>query len=373
MKRGYLGSAEVNTYEYWSGGKSSHELKCNETILYSEIDLCQSYAQYAKSEQELQIHYSKMDEMYMCLKAVEMCGSDDDLLRCAGAVIGNMKSQGCFSINFASIEEENKYIDKLVEDLKQALSAGGDVDVTNPEFDKWFEEDVVAYNYYQTPSGKMKERPQLLGATSTGNDDYTSKVKDGALAFLYHGANEENVFAGCRNEDEMTAKIFVQGKTKAWFASSGTNMTQKSINNAINSGIVDKTGGLSQEEAIDALRNECVEGGLNGTGLGWVQIVMAIATAISVTISLVAMIVKFVQENKSSAEYDYDEECPYDGFYSPSDDDYVERAKKTINEMLDDSEGLSQNELFAVLGIAGVGIIGSIALMMNGKKKREHE
>lgn len=373
MKRGFLGNAEVSTYQYWSEGKNSHELKCNETILYAEIDLLQSQAQYCKKSDELQKLYSKMDEMYICIKAVEMCGADDDLLRCAGAIIGNMKKEGCFSKRFDNLDDENRYLDGLIEELRQSLSpeTETEVPVTNASFDDWFEENVVEYNYYNSPSGKSKTKPLgSLGAT-TGNDSFSSQMKDSALSLLYYGANQDNVLEGCRDEDEMVAKMYTQGQTIAWFSASGTNMTEKSIKTTIRSGIIDKTGGLSQDQAIDSFRNECV--GVSGLGrLGWVQLVIAIASAVSAIITLITQIIankRSVIDNLSLL--DYDDECPYSQWASPENDDYIRQAREEIQKQLDQASGMSTTELLAVLGIAGAGIIGSLAMRKNRRNNEE--
>lgn len=365
MKRGFLGTAEVTTYEYWSGGKSSHELKCNETILYSEIDLCQSYAQYCKTAEKLQEQYSKMDEMYMCIKAVEFCGSDDELLRCAGAIIGNMKTEGCFSIAFDNIEDENRYLDGLVEELREKLSPENDtmVSVTNTEFDEWFDENVVAYNYYQTPNGRFKEMPQMLGATSTGNDDYTSRMKDSAMSLLYYGADKNLLYDGCTSRDEMNAKIYSSGKAVGWFASKGTNMTEKSINNAIQSGIIENTEGLSQTEAIEKFKRQSA--GLEGLGDGGVTaIITLVIMAISAIAGLITSIAKIVQSVRTDDIPDYEEE-PDPPSFAPDKADF-----ENMKAELEKQTGLSTTELIAVVGVAGVGLIGALIMMFGKKEKR---
>lgn len=373
MKREFLGNVEVTTYEYWSEGKNSHDLKCNETILYAEIDLLQSQAQYCKKSDELQRLYSKMDEMYICIKAVEMCGADDDLLRCAGAIIGNMKVEGCFSKNFSNLDDENRYLDGLIEELRASLQPDTDTDVNvlNSSFDDWFEENVVAYNYYNTTSGASKQKPAgALGAT-TGNDSYSAQMKESALSLLYYGANKDNVLEGCRNEEEMLAKIYTQGQTIQWFAASGTNMTEKSIKATIRSGIIDKTGGMSQDEAIDSFRNECVEG-MNGLGrLGWAQVVIAIAAAVTAIVTLITEIIKNKRGRVDNANlFDYEDDCPYGEWASPEDDDYIRQARAEIAKQIKESSGLSKNEILALLGIAGAGIVGAIAIIFGKKKKQ---
>lgn len=369
MKRGFLGSTEVDNFGYWTDGKSSHELKCNESILYSEIDLCQSEALHCKTKADLQKRYSHMDRMYLCLKAIEFCGDNDDLLRCAGTIIGNMETTGCFAIDFDSVEEENQYLDRLVDQLKYELS-NDEIVVTNKTFEDWFEENVVAYNYYNTPNGKSKKMPPFMGAT-TGTDDYHAKLKESATALMYYGANKNNLYEGCRNEDELTQKIFAQGKAVEWFASSGTNMTQKSILNVIRSGIMEKTG-MTQEEAIYQFREEAVDhNGLKGLGIAPVVIATIISVACAIIGQVISAIVAYRRE-KRAYEYEKEQECPYDPAYdAPSYDDFVARAKGTMDEILSESSGLSNTELYAVLGIAGMGVVGGIYMMMSKKNKND--
>lgn len=363
-----LGSASVDVYTYWSGGKNSHELKCNETILYSEIDLSQSYAQFCKTHEALQFHYNRMDEMYLCLKAVEFCGENDDLLRCAGAIIGNWKSDGSLSMRFESVEDENRYLDGLVAELRDSLSPEQEteVDVTNPEFDGWFEENVVQYNYYNTPTGKSKTMPvgmAGLGAT-TGNDDYSAKMKDSAMTLLYHIADKENVMDGCRDEDEMIMKRYSANKAVNWFANQDTNMTQKSIENCIKSGIFEQTEGQSPDDVVNDLKSG---NGMSGLGMEPITIVMIVVAAITTICSLIATLVKAkysaMTQQAMAEEYEPD---PY-GF-APEEDDFIRNAKAQINQMLEESSEMSIGEILAVVAIAGVGIFGSAMILKKNAK-----
>lgn len=379
-KRGSLGSTEVNVYEYWTDGKSSHELKCNETILYSEIDLCQTQAQYSKTQKDLQSNYSRMDLMYMCIKAIEFCGSDDETLRCAGAIIGNMKSEGCFSIDFDTIEDENRYLDGLVAELSEKLDErGSTIPILDEEFDAWFEANVVAYNYYETPNGKSKViTPELLELgrlSGSSNDQYSAKMKDSAMSLMYYGANKKNLYEGCSNEDEMASKVYTQGQTINWFATAGTNMTTQSIKNCIKSGIMDKTEGLSQEEAIDRFRNESVDkknGRTNGLGDA-IAIITLIVTAISVIAGLISSILKARAQSRQAYDFQQDQDAPWSPECAPNEDDWVKKAKESMQDMLDGSSSLTTGEVIAVASIAGIGIIGAIIMLFSSGKKKENE
>ena len=50
----FLGSTEVDVNNYWTEGKNSQQLRCNETVLYAEIDCCQELAAIAKTKEQLQ-------------------------------------------------------------------------------------------------------------------------------------------------------------------------------------------------------------------------------------------------------------------------------------------------------------------------------
>lgn len=366
-----LGSAEVDVYKYWSGGKNSHELKCNETILYSEIDLSQSYAQFCKTNEALQVYYNKMDEMYLCLKAVEFCGDNDDLLRCAGAIIGNWKSDGSLSMRFESIEDENRYLDGLVAELRDSLSPEQEteVDVTNPEFDKWFEENVVQYNYYNTPLGKSRTMPvgmNGLGAT-TGNDSYSEQMKGSAMSLLYYVADKDKLYDGCRDEDEMLMKTYSSVKSVNWFANQDTNMTQKSIENCIKSGIAEQTEGKSPDDVVEGLKHDD-ENGVNGLGYVPVELIVTlVVTAIVIACKLISNLVKSKYAAKAqqvmAEEYQPD---PYG--YAPEEDDFIRNAKAQINQMLEEGSEMSIGEILAVVAIAGVGIFGSAMILKKNAK-----
>lgn len=373
-KRGFLGSAEVDVYQYWTEGKNSHELKRNETILYAEIDLCQSKSEYCcKTDEDLQEQYSRMDLMYVCLQSISICGSDDESLKCAGAWIGNRIKEGAFSKSFTSVDEENLYVDALISELKEFLKSNDYIDVLNRDFDEWFMSNVVEYNYYNTPNGKTKYRPVSgLGAT-TGNDDFSSKMKKSAMSLMYYGANTDNLYEGS-DEELVSAKLFSQNRAVQWFAGAGTNMTTESIASNIKSGIIESTGGLSQEEAIYSFREEAVDykNGTKGVGELFTLIVTLVSTAITIALS----IIKMVQANKAKGYYTdselaIEQSAPDPDSYAPSYDDYVEGAKAEMQDILNQSSSLTKEEMIAVGCVAGVGVIGAIAMLFTGKKDKQ--
>lgn len=368
MKRGFLGTTEVDTINYWTDGKSSQQLKCNETNLYALIDLCQESVEVAETVSERQLQYSLMDKYFLCLQAIDLAGADDDALRTYGQIIANMEDRGSFKIQFDTLEEENRYVDSLVEELMEGVAE----ETFNLEFMKWYEEVVVSYNYYQNLDGsRTKSAPRLgrLGAIYS-DDYYSKKAKESGMALLYVACNKGDVLDGCVDKNEMQNKLLYQGQTYNWLASCGTNMTKISVMANIKAGIKANTGLSSADEALDAFKAESIEEG-NKKGMGELVmlIITLVLTAVSIIVKLITEILKTRQAEASArmAQAEAEAISPDLAEYAaPAYRDYSDKIAE-MDEMLMDANKMSALDF---LPIVGMGAVAIIALLLS-KKRRE--
>lgn len=303
-KRGFLGSVEVSTDGYWTEGKGSQQLRCNETVIYAEIDTCQEYVSIAKSKEDVQEQYSMMDMYYMCLRAIDFYALDENKLRMAGVVIGNMIREGEFSVDFPSLEEENENLVRLIEVMRIRVDAGEKE--TNLNFAEWYADNVVNLNYYHNPDGsKTKDKPRLQGVGATQSNDYwTEEVKKGAMFMLYLVTDTDGNGGDAR---AVARKKMQQNKHLNYIHGVGNNLTLNSMLAIAKGGIVNQTG-QKPEDVLEAFKMEANRSGVRGLGdpvsaaIGIAALVGTILSAVASAVTIVIAIVNAVKSNKAAEQ-----------------------------------------------------------------------
>lgn len=377
-KRQYLGSTDIRQ-DYWSGGKDSRELKLNETLLYAEINCCNSMISICDTYQEAQKEYNKQDLMYLCLVAVERSGSDYNKLSRYGNVIGNMIGEGKIYRAYSSLDEENSNLDLMIDEME--LREPYAETCNDVEFLAWFEEKVLGYNCYRNYDGSITyDRPKIvsgLNGLGGGNDTFSEKMVEAGTYMLYLVNDNRDVYEGCVDEMEMSHKMINQRNYMNWFGHANTNMTYDSILVNARSGIIEKTK-RSPKEALNELKGD----GVSGLG-DPIAILSLVLTAISVLTALAKLIVESVQQSRL---LDYANELQNN---EPSGDDMLAAAPdgadyggKRIAELKDELDKLeNKSEIYEkisspafVAGIVAVFVvIFGAAIYSSRKKKRNHE
>ena len=377
-KRQYLGSTDIRQ-DYWSGGKDSRELKLNETLLYAEINCCNSMISICDTYQEAQKEYNKQDLMYLCLVAVERSGSDYNKLSRYGNVIGNMIGEGKIYRAYSSLDEENSNLDLMIDEIE--LREPYAETCTNEEFLAWFEEKVLGYNCYRNYDGSITyNRPKIvsgLNGLGGGSDTFSEKMVEAGTYMLYLVNDNRDVYEGCLDEMEMSHKMINQKNYMNWFGHANTNMTYDSILVNARSGIIEKTK-RSPKEALNELKGD----GVSGLG-DPIAILSLVLTAISVLTALAKLIVESVQQSRL---LDYANELQNN---EPSEDDMLAASPdaadyggKKIADLKDELDELeNKTDIYEkisspafVAGIVAVFVvIFGAAIYSSRKKKRTHE
>lgn len=371
-KRGFLGNTEIETQTYWTNGKGSHELKCNETNLYAMIDLCNERVEkIAKTNQEVQDQYNKMDLYYLCLKAIEQFGSDDKKLEKAGAIIGNYKLMGEFSKNYSSIDEENEHVEILINRMNEEINQN--VVSLNKQFEDVYKDIVLDYNYYQTiETGKSKTLIKGLGASYYSDEDYSKKIKDGAMSMLYSVCDRDKLYDGCSNRDNMLQKIYEQENQIQWFVNAGTNMTKYSIISNIESGIIAATG-KEANETLNDFKKEAVEKKGLGDPSAALTIIIIVSVAIATIVSIVTTIISIKKSKDESEALRLASEAPDIEYAAPDYSDYdLAALEAQMNQAIKNAEesGMSNLDILLIAGVGLATIIGAAAIVNINKKKQ---
>lgn len=368
QKRGMLGSAEIDISNYWTNGKGSQELRCNETVIYAEIDVCQAYVSIAKTQEEVQDQYSKMDMFYLCLEAIELYHSDASALRKAGVVIGNMLADGCFSIDFGSIEEENKYVCQLVVDMQRRVENWSEKG-ENSNFMEWYVPNVCDLNYYHNADGtKTVDKPKLMGVGATYTDDYWSKqMKEGGMYCLYLVTDTDGSNGG--DQKKIERKKMQQMKHLNYMHGAANNMTINSMLRNAEAGIVEKSG----KTPSDCLKQLKTEKEVGTKGLGFIEIVAAIVSAI---VAIIKMVQQYKAQKEEIRQMVQDESAaePTENQMNqnkPSPDDWLkmvaeeeqkanelEKAAKKAAEQYDDAKDGDEKKTSPLVWIGGAALAG---------------
>lgn len=368
QKRGVLGSADIDISNYWTNGKGSQELRCNETVIYAEIDVCQAYVSIATTQEEVQEQYSKMDMFYLCLEAIELYHSDASALRKAGVVIGNMLADGCFSLDFGSIEEENKYVCQLVVDMQRRVQNWNEKG-ENSNFMEWYVPNVCDLNYYHNADGtKTVDKPKLMGVGATYTDDYWSKqMKEGGMYCLYLVTDTDGSNGGDKKKIER--KKMQQMKHLNYMHGAANNMTINSMLRNAEAGIVEQSG----KTPSDCLKQLKTEKEVSTKGLGFIEIVAAIVSAI---VAIIKMVQQYKAQKEEIRQMVQDESAaePTENQMNqnkPSPDDWLkmaaeeeqkanelEKAAKKAAEQYDDAKDGDEKKTSPLVWIGGAALAG---------------
>ena len=403
-KRGFLGTTEVDTEDYWTNGKGGQQLKLNETNLYAEIDLCQEILVNCENALEEQEQYRRQDVLWLCLKAVEYAGADDNLLRKGGRIIGNMATAGMCSRLYTTMDGENAMLEVLCKQLKERMQNDAE-SISNPTFNDWFEEVVVECNYYQNLDGsKTKDKPRLfgLGATET-KDSYSKQLKENSVTLMYAVQDTDDLYEDCTDKRELKYKLQGQIETVQWFANSGTNMTNYSVKQNIKSGLCKSLEVKNQKEALAKFKKECAnaysETEPNGLGCGIISSI--IAAIIVLVLALVKMITAIVQQKREAqlakatelassqpTQEELEMNMPTAGDYDNSAleiemqkaQDALAESNENLNKIVAESQNTETSEeedntmLYVGLGVGGVVLVGSVAFVaVRASKKKKSQ
>lgn len=384
-KRGFLGSTEVDVTNYWSAGKGSEELRCNETILYAEIDALQEEVTIAESQDEVQECYNKMDMFFMCLKAIDKYALDADLLHKAGVVIGNMVEAGDFSQSYASIEDENKAVDARVEEMYRRTEDYHETHV-NDNFMMWYKDNVELYNYYNNFDGTQTiDKPHLSGLRGDETYDVNSaEVKKSGPYFLYVVADVTGDDAGKKKAQVRAKKAKHQQWMRDMANKSQSNLTYASIKAASRSGIMapraanpaTQVGGLGHKPEYIVERLKRNDKAVQGLGCGASLIITIISIVASVLIAILNMIIAIfnqkaqVERTRQAqiAQQMQAEQLAAQGYdvngFMPSEDDWIDFDGDGV---ISEGEMQASNVLTSPwLWLGGAALVGTVLLLGSG-------
>ena len=374
-KRGFLGSTEVDVNDYWTEGRGSQQLRCNETVLYAEIDCCQELAAIAKTKEQLQEQYGRMDMFYLCLQAVKFYHADAALLRCAGVVIGNMVNEGCFSGDFESIEEENLFVDELVDELQDRTEAFSEVE-GNDNFMNWYKDNVLDLNYYHNYDGSKTDTPRLNGlGAAMSSDEYSKMAKDGGMYLLYLVTDTDGKDG---KPEQISKKKLKQNKFLQYMHNSGTNVTRQSILANAKSGIIAKSG-TEPAKTLERFKEEARESQKKDVkGLGW--LVTLISIIVTAVVMIVKMVVTAVQAKREAEAQQYidslDLQAPTEDELRgacPEHDDYLIKIEETKGRIADSEEKIQNTWLWSGLGVFATAVAGLVLVKLKLKRKLKGE
>lgn len=376
-KRGMLGSVEVDVENYWTAGKDSQELRCNETVLYAEIDDCQSDAKIAKTRDDVQAAYNRMDMFWLCLQAISRYALNSDLLRKAGVVVGNLVQEGRLSLSYTSVAQENANVVAMAEEMYRRTENFRE-EAENSNFMVWYVENVLDLNYYQNTDGtRTVDKPRLdgLGATST-SDQWSAKMKDAGAYLLYHVSDAKKQKG--MDQKAVARKMAEQEKMLTWLHNSSNNMTRNSILANARSGIKEQTGMTPQDALLTMGRQS--QSGTKGLGEP-ITIIAIVVAAIYLILKVVSAVMAAKYQNEVNKAYAdaLNNDAPDEGSLNaaaPANSDFTKDIADIIAAFSDEAEEVSteesiwSNPLLWIGGVSAIGLLGIFAVKASKKSKK---
>ena len=140
-----------------------------------------------------------IDVYVLCLHAAQHCAQHYTKLEKAGEVIGDMLLHGAFDLQSLNAVERDANLDSLFDKFEELYSGDHEL-AKNPEFEAWFNENVVARNKVglsSTAQATVKKslKTAKIGASGdyTENADLAKYFADSGTYFLYTYFTDEQL------------------------------------------------------------------------------------------------------------------------------------------------------------------------------------
>lgn len=197
-----IGDQDQLTYWLDDTRTSSNTQAVNNLLSMINEKLSELY--YLQLDKTAQIErYNAIDLLVVCLRFAKRYAGQSDLLRHAGRIIGSYAASGSFDTNDTSDDSRSAHLDSLFEAILADLDNGKNTK-SDPEFDRWFEQQVVALNHIGLSAAQIAaadqwaaDQEQHVGATDYGDiSEYLNNSQD---YFLYLYIPDSEVGSWSRN------------------------------------------------------------------------------------------------------------------------------------------------------------------------------
>lgn len=228
--------------------------------------------------------YNAIDLLVVCLRFAKRYAGQSDMLRRAGRVIGSYAASGSFDTNDTNDDSRSAHLDILFAAILDDLDNSKNTQ-SEPEFDRWFEQQVVALNQVGLSAAQQAaadqwavDQEQRVGATDYGDiSEYLNNSQDYFL-YLYIPDSEVGSWSKSIQTKRKKQQEVYQYCLKIFRQVYGDESAMQRI---IRSSII-RTFGATPEQVLDRLRRSGSIGEpITLTAAAIVEIIIAVVGAIA--------------------------------------------------------------------------------------------
>lgn len=187
------GIGDVKSYNYWTDNTNSISNTQAVNTLLVKINTAAVRATKLKgiSDDERLVYLNQLDLFVICLSAAQEFADNPEMLRRAGAVIGDMLKTGEFQYMSLDNNSRDEHLDMLFERYSSMLSKTDESITDNPKFTEWWQKNVLDRNKVYLSEEQQHQVMQAavdgIGAAKDGwqNADIGKYLNNSAKYFLY--------------------------------------------------------------------------------------------------------------------------------------------------------------------------------------------
>ena len=193
--------SQEQLWEYWNDNTDciSNTQAVNTLLLLINRNYIEITRLAGMTREDKIANLNDIDVYVLCLHAAQHCAQHYKKLEKAGAVIGDMILNGAFDLQSLNAVERDANLDSLFDKFEELYSGDHEL-AENPEFEAWFNENVVARNKVGLSSAaqatvKKSLKTAKIGASGdyTENADLAKYFADSGTYFLYTYFTDEQL------------------------------------------------------------------------------------------------------------------------------------------------------------------------------------
>jgi len=253
MKRCKIGTTEIDTsLSYWTDGRPDYALRASQIEIFSDIDLLQTYSDFAKSESDVDDYYTNMDKLWAAFCLIDRYGNDALRLHQAGVVYEKVVDG--FQSHYDTLDERNDAVILAITEMINAVDDEPDGgEFQTQEMAEWWQTKVMDLNYYfDFFNNKKSSIPVQVAGIGDASDDVSvaAKIKEGGTYFMY---------LACDYSKLTSSKTAMQKRNKSNalrkdMVDAGMYITENVFNNNVTAGIMAANDGATANECVDEFK-----------------------------------------------------------------------------------------------------------------------
>lgn len=193
--------SQEQLWEYWNDNTDciSNTQAVNTLLLLINRNYIEITRLAGMTREDKIANLNDIDVYVLCLHAAQHCAQHYKKLEKAGAVIGDMLMNGAFDLQSLNAVERDANLDSLFDKFEELYSGDHEL-ANNPEFEAWFNKNVIERNKVGLSSAaqstvKKSLKTAKIGASGdyTENADLAKYFADSGTYFLYTYFTDEQL------------------------------------------------------------------------------------------------------------------------------------------------------------------------------------